>query len=150
MVERSFSSPRLSLLVHRSRLGQVDPSVLTQGIIDSPTVGPPEHVHPDAAPHRSPNGEGSPSAMAVCPQSGHASGRVIELAAIVGERPEHTVMTTPASDDTPMPAWWDEIRVGVAFLVAPAIVPLYLCMNPAGFGLPDVDAFIVALAAIFS
>jgi hypothetical protein len=46
MVERSFSSPRLSLLVHRSRLGQVDPSVLTQGIIDSPTVGPPEHVHP--------------------------------------------------------------------------------------------------------
>jgi hypothetical protein len=59
-------------------------------------------------------------------------------------------MTTPANDETRTTEWWDEIRVGVAFLVAPAMVPLYLCMNPASFGLPDVDAFIITLAAIFS
>jgi hypothetical protein len=71
--------------------------------------------------------------------------------AIVGERPEHTAMTTPASDETPTPEWWDEIRVPVAFLVAPAMVPLYLCMNPASFGVPDVVPYwVTTLAALFS
>jgi hypothetical protein len=55
-------------------------------------------------------------------------------------------MTT--SDSTPTPEWWDEIRVPVAFLVAPAIVPLSLCMTPASFGLQGVDAFILMVAAI--
>jgi hypothetical protein len=59
-------------------------------------------------------------------------------------------MTTPASEDMPMPAWWDDIRVGVAFLVAPAMVPLYLCMTPNSIGFKGVDAFILMVAAIFS
>jgi uncharacterized membrane protein YfcA len=72
------------------------------------------------------------------------------LGAIVGERPEHTAMTTPASDDMPTPEWWDEIRVPVAFLVAPAMVPLYLCIIPNSFSVPGVDPLIIVLASILS
>jgi hypothetical protein len=70
------------------------------------------------------------------------------LEAIVGERPEHTAMTTPASDETPTPTWWDDIRGAVAFFVAPAMVPLYLAVS---FGVPDVGFYwFITVAAIFS
>jgi hypothetical protein len=59
-------------------------------------------------------------------------------------------MTTPVSDDTPTPEWWDEIRGGVAFLVAPAMVPLYFCMTPTSPGFEGVDAFILMAASFFS
>src|SRR5947199_8704113 len=39
-------------------------------------------------------------------------------------------MTTPAREDMPTPACWDEIRGGVAFLVAPAMVPIVSVHDP--------------------
>jgi hypothetical protein len=59
-------------------------------------------------------------------------------------------MTTPASDDTPTSEWWDEIRVTIAFLVAPSVVPLILAVHPSSFGLSTAVAPVIAVALVVS
>ena len=49
-----------------------------------------------------------------------------------------------------MPAWWDELRTTIAFLVAPTMVPLVLAVHPSSASLSTAEAPVIAIALVVS